>query len=309
MRYYMGPDVWEPTVRDIETAGHECVESLAEAEVYINTSSDVSEVPELPENIQWVQYCFTGVNHFIEAGIIQPGGVPWCNSAGAFAKPVAESALGLLLSQAHHHKAFALAKTWSVAQELDESQAWLYDQQGPKRVVIVGAGGIGKQLIAYLKPFGAHITAVNRSGRTVEGADATLPIERVDEVWGNADFVVSILPATAETEHFFNAEVFGAMKSTAVFINVGRGSTVVTDDLVEALRTGQIAGAGLEVVDPEPLPDGHPLYDLPNATLTPHMGASFQVAQYHMGAIFNANAAAWERGEPMPTRVDPDAGY
>ena len=69
MRYYMGPDVWEPTVRDIETAGHECVESLAEAEVYINTSSDVSEVPELPENIQWVQYCFTGVNDFIDAGI------------------------------------------------------------------------------------------------------------------------------------------------------------------------------------------------------------------------------------------------
>lgn len=309
MRYYMGPDVWEPTVRDIEAAGHERVESLAEAEVYINTSSDASEVPDLPENIQWVQYCFTGVNHFIEAGIIQPDGVPWCNSAGAFAKPVAESALGLLLSQAHHHKAFALAKTWSVAQELDESQAWLYDQQGPKHVVIVGAGGIGKQLIAYLKPFGVRITAVNRSGRVVDGADATIPIERVDEVWGEADFVINILPPTTATEHFFDAAVFRAIKDSALFINVGRGSTVVTDDLVNALREGHIAGAGLEVVDPEPLPDGHPLYDLPNATMTPHMGASFQVAEHHMGAIFNANAAAWERGDPMPTRVDPRAGY
>lgn len=309
MRYYMGPDVWESTVQDIDAAGHERVESLAEAEVFINTSSSPEDVPELPTSIQWVQYCFTGVNHLIDAGIIRDGGVPWCNSAGAFAKPVAESALGLLLSQAHHHKAFALAKSWSVSKELDESQAWLYDQQGPKHVVIVGAGGIGKQLIAYLKPFGAHITAVNRSGRVVDGADATIPIERVDEVWGEADFVINILPATTATEHFFDAAVFRAMKDSALFINVGRGSTVVTDDLVNALREGQIAGAGLEVVDPEPLPDGHPLYDLPNATMTPHMGASFQVAEHHMGAIFNANAAAWERGDPMPTRVDPRAGY
>lgn len=309
MRYFIGPDVWAPTVRDIDAAGHERVESLAEAEVFVNTSSDPAAVPDLPENIQWVQYCFTGVNHLIEAGIIRSDGVPWCNSAGAFAKPVAESALGLLLSQAHHHKAFALAKSWSVARELDESQAWLYDQQGPQHVMIVGAGGIGRQLIAYLKPFGVHITAVNRSGRAVEGADVTIPIEQVDEVWGEADFVINILPATAATEHFFDAEIFRAMKNSAVFVNVGRGSTVVTDDLVEALREGSIAGAGLEVVDPEPLPEGHPLYDLPNATMTPHMGASFQVAEHHIGAIFNANAAAWERGEPMPTRVDPDAGY
>lgn len=309
MRYYMGPEEWAPTAKDIDAAGHERVDSLAEAEVFVNTSSDPAAVPDLPENIQWVQYCFTGVNHLIDAGHIREGGVPWCNSAGAFAKPVAESALGLLLSQAHHHKAFALAKTWDVAHELDQSQAWLYDQRGPKRVVIVGAGGIGKQLMAYLKPFGVHITAVNRSGRTVEGADVTLPIERASKVWGEADFVVSILPATAATEHFFDAELFRAMKDSAVFVNVGRGSTVVTDDLVQALREGQIAGAGLEVMDPEPLPDGHPLYDLPNATLTPHMAASFQVAQHHMGAIFNANAAAWERGEDMLTRVDPDAGY
>ncbi|KHO28853.1 D-isomer specific 2-hydroxyacid dehydrogenase family protein [Corynebacterium minutissimum] len=309
MRYFMGPDVWAPTVQDIAAAGHKRVESLDEAEVFVNTSSDPAAVPDLPENIQWVQYCFTGVNHLIEAGIIRSDGVPWCNSAGAFAKPVAESALGLLLSQAHHHKAFALAKSWSVAKELDESQAWLYDQQGPQHVVIVGAGGIGTQLIAYLKPFGVHITAVNRSGRAVGGADVTISIEQVDQVWGEADFVINVLPATAATEHFFDAEIFRVMKDSAVFVNVGRGSTVVTDDLVEALREGSIAGAGLEVVDPEPLPDGHPLYDLPNATMTPHMGASFQVAEHHMGAIFNANAAAWERGEPMPTRVDADAGY
>ena len=134
-------------------------------------------------------------------------------------------------------------------------------------------------------------------------------MDQAESVWGEADFIFCILPATKDTEGLIDAATFRAMKPSAIFINVGRGSTVVTEDLVAALRDGEIAGAGLEVMDPEPLPDGHPLYDLPNCTMTPHMAASAHVAQYHLGAIFNANAAAWERGEAMPTRVDAEAGY
>ncbi|ERS59718.1 hypothetical protein HMPREF1261_01325 [Corynebacterium sp. KPL1818] len=309
MKYFMGPETWQPTVDDLNAAGHERVENLADAEVYVNTTPSPRRIPEMPDNIGWVQHCFTGVNQLIDAGLITPEGLPWCNSAGAFAKPVAECALGLLLSQAHQHKAFTQAGTWSVAKELDEAQEWIYDQQGPKKVAILGAGGIGKQLIALLKPFGVHITAVNRSGRPVEGADEVVAMADAAHVWGEADVIFCILPATAETEGLIDAGKFRAMKPSALFINVGRGSTVVTDDLVDALREGEIAGAGLEVVDPEPLPDDHPLLSLPNCTMTPHIGATKHVAQYHMGDIFNANAAAWEKGEPMPTQVDPEAGY
>ncbi len=309
MKYFMGPETWQPMVDDLSAAGHERVENLADAEVYVNTTPSPRRIPEMPDNIGWVQHCFTGVNQLIDAGLITPEGLPWCNSAGAFAKPVAECALGLLLSQAHQHKAFAQAGTWSVAKELDEAQEWIYDQQGPKNVAILGAGGIGKQLIALLKPFGVHITAVNRSGRPVEGADEVVAMADAAHVWGEADVIFCILPATAETEGLIDAAKFRAMKPSALFINVGRGSTVVTDDLVDALREGEIAGAGLEVVDPEPLPDGHPLLSLPNCTMTPHIGATKHVAQYHMGDIFNANAAAWGKGEPMPTQVDPEAGY
>lgn len=108
----------------------------------------------MPANIEFVQHCFTGVNQMIDAGIITESSIPWCNAAGAFAKPVAESALGLLLSQAHHHKRFALEATWDGAREIDESQAWLYSPKGhaPKRVAIFGAGGIGQELISMLKP-------------------------------------------------------------------------------------------------------------------------------------------------------------
>ncbi|AVH88830.1 Phosphoglycerate dehydrogenase-like oxidoreductase [Corynebacterium camporealensis] len=309
MKFYMGPEAWEPTVEDIVAAGHEQVERMEDAEVFINTMPNPRKIPQRTENIQWVQHCFTGVNQLIDAGIIADDGIPWCNSAGAFAKPVAEGCLGLLLSQAHHHKAFALAATWDVANELDESQKWIYTQREPQKVAILGAGGIGKQLIKLLKPFGVHITAVNRSGRDVSGADESVAMDKAGHIWSESDVIVNILPLTKETDKLVDAQKFAQMKTSALFINVGRGSTVVTDDLVDALRNSEIAGAGLEVMDPEPLPDGHPLYELPNCTMTPHMAASAGVAQFHMGEVFNANAAAWEKGEEMPTQVDAEAGY
>ena len=296
---------------DIDAAGHQQVDSIDQAQVYINTSPKPEEVPAIPANIEFVQHCFTGVNQMIDAGIITESSIPWCNAAGAFAKPVAESALGLLLSQAHHHKRFALEATWDGAREIDESQAWLYSPKGhaPKRVAIFGAGGIGQELISMLKPFGVHITAVNRSGRAVEGADETHSLADATSVWSESDFIVLIMPLTDETNGLVDSAKFKAMKPSAILVNVGRGKLVNTDDLVEALRTGEIAGAGLEVMDPEPLPDGHPLWELKNCTMTPHMGASWQVADLHLGEIFNANARAWEEGKPLPTHVDPKAGY
>lgn len=296
---------------DIDSAGHQEVDSIDQAQVYINTTPDPQEIPKMPANIEFVQHCFTGVNQLIDAGVITDDGVPWCNAAGAFAQPVAESALGLLLSQAHHHKRFALEATWDGAREIDESQAWLYTPKGqtPKKVAIFGAGGIGQELISMLQPFGVHITAVNRSGRQVAGADVTVALADATSVWSEADFIVLIMPLTEETNGLVDAAKFKAMKKSAILINVGRGKLVNTDDLVDALRSGEIAGAGLEVVDPEPLPDDHPLWGLKNCTMTPHMGASWQVADFHLGEIFNANAAAWEEGKPLPTHIDPKAGY
>ncbi|MGV0326797.1 D-isomer specific 2-hydroxyacid dehydrogenase family protein [Corynebacterium confusum] len=311
MKYFMGPYVWEETVADIDAAGHERVDRLEDAEAYINTSPNPAKIPDMPGNIGFIQHCFTGVEGLIEAGLISEGGLRWANSAGAFATPVAESALGLLLSQAHQHKAFALAADWSVAGQLDKQQAWLYSSAGrePKTVVVLGAGGIGKRLIGLLAPFGLHVIAVNNSGREVAGANETFALKEAGEVWGRADFVVNILPLTQETNGLIDASFFARLKPSAIFVNVGRGATVVTDDLVQALQDGTIAGAGLEVVDPEPLPDGHPLYALPNCTMTPHIAASQRVARFHMGPVFDANARAFAAGERMPTEVNPEAGY
>lgn len=308
MKYAMGPKVWDVTVAELAERGHELV-GLEDAEVYVNTTQNAARLPQLPENIRWVQHCFAGVNNFLDAGLLTPDGIPWANAAGAFAKPVAETALALLLSQAHHHKAFAQTATWSVARELDDSQRWLYSPREPKKVAIFGAGGIGEELIRMLAPFGVHVTAVTRSGRDVPGAHVSVAMDDSEYLWAESDFIVAILPLTESTHGLIDAAKFAAMKETAIFVNVGRGATVVTDDLVHALQTGQIAGAGLDVMDPEPLPDGHPLYGLANATLTPHMAASQPVAELHIGAVFDANAAAFAAGKTMPTQVDPHAGY
>jgi phosphoglycerate dehydrogenase-like enzyme len=103
--------------------------------------------------------------------------------------------------------------------------------------------------------------------------------------------------------------VFALMKPSAVLVNVARGPLVHTDDLVEALRSGQIGGAALDVTDPEPLPDGHPLWDLPQCLITPHTANTFTVIEQRMGGLVVANAAAFEAGERMPNEVNLETGY
>ncbi|CAB0722129.1 reductase [Corynebacterium diphtheriae] len=234
----MGPHVWQRTIADLEALGHQRVDTLEHAEAYINTESRPLRIPTIPDSVSFVQHCFTGVNQLIDAHVITDTGVRWANMAGGFAQPVAESALGLMLSQAHHHKAFALAGTWRVARDLDRSQQWLHSVGEPRCVVIFGAGGIAQELIRLLQPFGVHVIAVNRSGRGVAGADETFAMKDAHGLWSRGDFIVNILPLTQETKGLVDRDVFAQMKPSAIFINVGRGATVVTDDLVDALHHG-----------------------------------------------------------------------
>ncbi len=121
-----------------------------------------------------------------------------------------------------------------------------------------------------LAALGAQTLAVNRSGRPVPGAVETFPVERIDEIWPLADHFVISAAATPDTEQLIGAKELAAMKPTAWLVNIARGSLIDTDALVGALTAGTIAGAGLDVTDPEPLPVGHPLWSLPNAMITPH---------------------------------------
>lgn len=301
----MYPGVWDQVVTEVEAAGHEFTTDLNEAEFLVYAGGRLPD--PLPANIGFVQFVFSGVDRLIDAGVMRPGGqVRWANAAGVYGKPVAEIAMTLLLAQFHLVKAASLAGSFRSRGPIDAAQSWLFDSP---TIAIIGAGGIADALIPMLRPFGVKVIAVNRSGRPVEGADETFPMSGADHVWGEADAFVLAMPLTEETDGLVDAAKFRAMKSSAVVINVGRGELIVTDDLVEALENGDIAGAALDVTDPEPLPEGHPLWRLPNCTITPHIAATGRIAQRMIAPQIIENAAAFAAGERMPTEVDVELGY
>ena len=297
---------WPDAIAEIEAAGHTFVEDVHDADFLVFNGGPGKFPDPLPENIRYVQATFAGIDALHEAGLIRPGGVRWACASGLYDDTVAESTIAILLAQMHMHKMITLAGEWSVRRDVDKRKQWLFDN---KTVAIIGAGRIAVKLIEMLSVFGVRIIAVTRSGRTVDGADESYAIADVDRVWGQADVVVVLAPLTPETRHMINRDVFGKMRSNAVLVNVARGPLVHTDDLVEALRNGTIAGAALDVTEPEPLPDDHPLWDIETCMITPHTANTYTIIQERTGRLVVENAAAFEAGERMPNEVNLDAGY
>lgn len=306
MKFAFQPQEWPDAIAEIEAAGHTFVEDVHDADFLVFNGGPGKFPDPLPENVRYVQATFAGIDALHEAGLIRPGGVRWACASGLYDDTVAESTIAILLAQMHMHKMITLAGEWSVRRDVDKRKQWLFDN---KTVAIIGAGRIAVKLIEMLSVFGVRIIAVTRSGRTVDGADESYAIADVDRVWGKADVVVVLAPLTPETRHMINRGVFGKMRSNAVLVNVARGPLVHTDDLVEALRNGTIAGAALDVTEPEPLPDDHPLWDIETCMITPHTANTYTIIQERTGRLVVENAAAFEAGERMPNEVNLDAGY
>lgn len=303
MKFTFAPHLWEDTIADIEAGGHEYVTDLKDADLLFYNGSAL-EFPELPDNIRIVQTSMAGIDALVRRGVVTDR-ARWANAGGLFADTVAESTVALLLAQLHRHNVTARRRTWARA-EVQRTKNWLYDEQ---TVAIMGAGGIGVRLIELLKPFGVRIIAVNNSGRPVEGADETFAMADAGHVWSEADYFVLIMPLTESTRGIVNRETLALMKPNAVVVNVGRGPLIVTDDLVEAVRNGTIAGAALDVTDPEPLPDGHPLWDLEDVVITPHTANTYERIRALTGPLTVRNIALYEAGEQMETEIDVVAGY
>lgn len=305
MKFAMLPRVWDTTVKTLEDAGHTFVENLEDADFLFFNGMGKHFPEELPKNIKFVQNAFAGMDSLAESGKLTSD-VRWANAAGLYGQTVAESTLGLILALYHQHVAITRAKTWKIRPEIDAGTCWLHNN---KTVAIVGAGGIAEALIPMLRPFGVHIIAVNHSGREIDSADETYPVSEVDEVWGRADIAVLLMPLTKKTHHMINADVFKKMKSDAIIVNVGRGPLVNTDDLVAALEAGEIAGAALDVTDPEPLPDGHPLWEMDNVLITPHTANTDERIRTLVGELAAKNAESFMKDGSLITEVDPEAGY
>jgi phosphoglycerate dehydrogenase-like enzyme len=275
----------------ITTAGGR-IGPLEDAEALVWLGSNPSDFPQLPDRVRWVQLPWAGVESWLH--MLDDKRV-WTSATIAFGKPVAEHALTLMLAGVRRIADCARAQTWT-SPPLGQLEG--------STVAIVGTGAIGGALIGLLQPFDVEVLAVTRSGR-----DGTLPVDRLPEVLPRAHFVVIAAPATPATRHLIGAAELAAMRADAWLVNVSRGALVDTDALVTALRAGSIAGAALDVTDPEPLPDGHPLWGEPNVLITPHVANPRGTERQDLARQVKENVARFAKGEPLLSPVDLEAGY
>ncbi len=262
---------------------------------------EIDDVLSTHPNIDWVQLPWAGVDAFSTALANHGGGRPvWTSAKGAYAEPVAEHALMLTLALLRDVPMRVVARSWG-----PKVGSSLYGAT----VVIVGAGGIAIELIRLLRPFRVNITVVRRSSDALEGADRTVASEHLHDVLPSADVVVIAAAMTDSTTGLISSAELALMKSTAVLINVARGGLVDTDALTRALAEGRIRGAGLDVTDPEPLPDGHPLWNEPRALITPHSADTPEMTTPLLAERVKTNVRAFLKDSRFIGLVDPEAGY
>jgi phosphoglycerate dehydrogenase-like enzyme len=249
--------------------------------------------------ISWVQLPAAGVEPMVEAGVIDRSR-QWSSAKGAYAEPVAEHAFALLLAGLRRLPERARARSWG--EPAGES---LFDQP----LTVVGAGGIATVLLRLLEPFRAQVTVVRRRSEPLAGAGRTVGADRLVEALAGARAVVLAPALTAGTRRLIGRAELMAMRRDAWLINVSRGGVVDTEALVEALRSGWIGGAALDVTDPEPLPDDHPLWRLPNCLITPHTADTEEMTQPLLATRIAENVRRLATGRELVGRVDPDLGY
>jgi phosphoglycerate dehydrogenase-like enzyme len=295
------PDGGQHWLRGAITAGGGQIVPVSDAEALMWTvpreALQLEAVLEANERIAWVQLPYAGIEPFVH--LVQDDRT-WTCGKGIFAEPVAEIALTLALAGMRSLGTFVRSKTW-----LDEAGRNLIGS----RVTILGGGGIGCALVRMLKPFDCHITVVRNRIEEMDGVDEVLAAERYVDALAGADLVVLALPLTAETEEMISLTELEMMENHAWIVNVARGKHIVTDDLVWALQNGVIGGAGLDVTHPEPLPDDHPLWSLPNCIITPHVGATLEMEEPLLSARITGNIRLFAKDKPLQGVVYPDLGY
>jgi phosphoglycerate dehydrogenase-like enzyme len=299
-RDHFGAEYADAFIEAVESGGGTAILDLEEAEAIVWLGSDKTNLPGmLHPGVRWVQLPSAGVESWMEEGLIDPERV-YTSAAGVYSETVAEHALALMLAGARRLPESARATSWEVG--------WGRSLAG-STVVILGTGGIGRALIRMLEPFGTRTLAVTRSGREVPGATGSYSADQTEELWPEGDFFVVAAPATGDTEKMIGARELDAMQSHAWVVNVARGSLIDTDALVEALAEGQIGGAALDVTDPEPLPDGHPLWTEPRALITPHTANPPGALARALAERIEENVSRFKAGEELIAVVDVEAGY
>jgi phosphoglycerate dehydrogenase-like enzyme len=296
---YVGPGAEREIEAAIRRGGGRLV-PITGARAIVWLSTDPGSLGAIvPPSVEWVQLSSAGVERFVAAGVFRADR-RYTSAGPAFATNVAEHALALMLACGRNlHHAF-------------RARSWKPIEIRPLRrrtVLIIGCGRIGRALMDLLEPFDVTVYASTRSGASIPGADVSLKAGEEGSHLGLADFVVLAAPATEESRHLIGSVELDAMAPQAFLVNVSRGSLVDTDALVDALRGGKVAGAALDVTDPEPLPGDHPLWSEPTAIITPHIANTAGRKFIELAPFIEENVRRFLAGEQLLGLIDPSRGY
>ena len=265
-------------------------------------ADQLATVLEENPQITWVQLPWAGVDAYSQI-LVAHGGPDrvFTSAKGAFAQPVAEHALAMVLALLRAFPRRARLTAWD-ERVLGTS---LYG----RNVTIVGAGGIARELMRLMEPFDVSVTIVRRSDHPVAGAARTLTSDRLAEALPDCDALVIAAALTPQTTHLMSTREFSLLKPGAVVVNVARGPLIDSQALAAALHNETIAGAALDVTDPEPLPAGHALWRAPNILITPHQADTPDMTAPLLAVRIEHNVRAFLGNAPFVGVVDTSAGY
>jgi phosphoglycerate dehydrogenase-like enzyme len=302
-RVAVGPVPRDPACQAIRYGGGEPagVDAMADALVWLDSADldGLRRALATASAARWIQLPMAGVERVAGSGLLDPWRT-WTSAKGAYAEPVAEHALALALAGLRSLRRRVSARSWG-----EPAGQSLYDEP----VTVLGGGGIAASLLKLLAPFRVTATVVRRNADPVPGAASTLPPTRLREALTGARVVFLALALTPGTEKIIGSAELAAMRPDAWLVNVARGRHVDTPALVTALRNGAIGGAALDVTDPEPLPDGHPLWQLENCIITPHTADTPEMIERLLARRIQDNVARFAAGQELIGLVDPAAGY
>jgi phosphoglycerate dehydrogenase-like enzyme len=255
------------------------------------------------DRLRWVHIASAGVDRLLFPELVRSP-VVVTNSRGVFERPIAEYVLGLIL---------ALAKDLPTTLDLQRQRTWRHRESEPlngRRALVVGAGPIGRAIGRLLSAAGMTVIGVGRTARPADPDFGRVHAsQELASLLPDADYVVVAAPLTRETRGMFAAAAFRRMKPSARLVNVARGPIVVEEDLLAALRRGEIAGAALDVFAAEPLPRDHPLWTAPNMIVSPHMSGDAVGWLEALARLFARNFRRWLEGQELLNVVDKRLGY
>lgn len=261
------------------------------------------------ENLHWIQMGWAGTDIYTAREGF-PREIALTNTSGCFHVVIPEYVLAVLLELCRNLKAYAIRQQQEKKWEPIQSETLLYG----KRALIMGAGDVGTGVAERLRAFGVTIIGMRKTDRNYPDCyDGMITMDELDRELPKADIVINCLPGTAETKGLFNKRRLCLMKPTAFLVNVGRGNLIDTEALMEVLREGHLGGVALDVVDPEPLPADHPLWDMEKVILTPHIaGRSFGYSkdtEDRIVHLWSQNLKRYLEGKELMNRVSFETGY